>query len=161
MEFGVFDHLDLSTAPLGEHYENRLRLIEAYDRLGLRTYHLAEHHATPLGLAPSPSVFLAAVAQRTRRLRFGPLVYTLSLHHPLRVAEEVCMLDHMSGGRLELGVGRGVSPYEIGYHGFDPAHTRAMFQEALAVLVAGMTSPRLTYRGEHYRYDDVPMELAP
>ena len=60
-------------------------------------------------MAPSPSVFLAAVAQRTRRLRFGPLVYTLSLHHPLRVAEEICMLDQMSGGRLELGVGRGVS----------------------------------------------------
>ena len=110
MQFGVFDHLDLGAVPLGEHYENRLKLIEAYDRLGLRTYHLAEHHATPLGMAPSPSVFLAAVAQRTRRLRFGPLVYTLSLHHPLRVAEEICMLDQMSGGRLELGVGRGVSP---------------------------------------------------
>jgi hypothetical protein len=97
IQFGVFDHLDVGAAPLGQHYENRLRLIEAYDRLGLRTYHLAEHHATPLGLAPSPSVFLAAVAQRTQRLRFGPLVYTLSLHHPLRVAEEICMLDNMSG----------------------------------------------------------------
>ena len=86
MQFGVFDHLDLGAVPLGEHYENRLKLIEAYDRAGFRTYHLAEHHATPLGMAPSPSVFLAAVAQRTRRLRFGPLVYTLSLHHPLRVA---------------------------------------------------------------------------
>ena len=110
MQFGVFDHLDLGAVPLGEHYENRLKLIEGYDRLGIRSYHLAEHHATPLGMAPSPSVFLAAVAQRTRRLRFGPLVYTLSLHHPLRVAEEICMLDQMSGGRLELGVGRGRLP---------------------------------------------------
>jgi alkanesulfonate monooxygenase SsuD/methylene tetrahydromethanopterin reductase-like flavin-dependent oxidoreductase (luciferase family) len=50
MEFGVFDHLDRSTEPLGEHYENRLKLIEAYDRLGIHRYHLAEHHATPLGL---------------------------------------------------------------------------------------------------------------
>ena len=103
MQFGVFDHLDLGAVALGEHYENRLKLIEAYDRLGLRSYHLAEHHATPLGMAPSPSVFLAAVAQRTRRLRFGPLVYTLSLHHPLRVAEEICMLDHMSGGTAGAG----------------------------------------------------------
>ena len=131
MKFGVFDHLDLGAVPLGEHYENRLKLIEAYDRLGMRSYHLAEHHATPLGMAPSPSVFLAAVAQRTRRLRFGPLVYTLSLHHPLRVAEEICMLDQMSGGRLELGVGRGVSPHEVAYYGVDPAKAQAMYIEAL------------------------------
>ena len=58
-------------------YENRLKLIEAYDRAGFYGYHFAEHHSTPLGMAPSPSVFLAAVAQRTKRLRFGPLVYTL------------------------------------------------------------------------------------
>ena len=55
MEFGVFDHLDLGAVPLGEHYENRLQLIEAYDRLGLRSYHLAEHHATPLGSRPRPA----------------------------------------------------------------------------------------------------------
>ena len=58
-------------------------------------------------MAPSPSVFLAAVAQRTKRLRFGPLVYALPLHHPLRMIEEICMLDQMSGGRLEIGFGRG------------------------------------------------------
>jgi alkanesulfonate monooxygenase SsuD/methylene tetrahydromethanopterin reductase-like flavin-dependent oxidoreductase (luciferase family) len=134
MQFGVFDHLDRGAAPLGEHFENRLKLIEAYDRLGIHRYHLAEHHATPLGLAPSPSVFLAAVAQRTRQLRFGPLVYTLALHHPLRVAEEICMLDHMSGGRLELGVGRGVSPHEVAYYGVDPAKAQAMYIEALQVF---------------------------
>src|SRR6185312_9448620 len=121
MEFGVFDHVDRGAGSLAELYEMRLRLTEAYDRLGLRSYHLAEHHATPLGMAPSPSVFLAAVAQRTKRLRFGPLVFTLSLHHPLRVVEEICMLDQMSGGRLELGVGRGISPHEVAYYGVDPA----------------------------------------
>ncbi len=147
--------------PLGEHYENRLQLIEAYDRLGLRSYHLAEHHATPLGLAPSPSVFLAAVAQRTRRLRFGPLVYTLSLHHPLRVAEEICMLDHMSGGRLELGVGRGVSPYEVAYFGVDPAKAQPMYIEALSVILRALTAKSVTFAGEHYNFSDVPIELEP
>ena len=77
-------------------------------------YHLAEHHATPLGMAPSPSVFLAAVAQRTTRLRFGPLVYTLNLYHPLRLIDEICMLDQMSGGRLELGVGQRLRSKHIG-----------------------------------------------
>jgi alkanesulfonate monooxygenase SsuD/methylene tetrahydromethanopterin reductase-like flavin-dependent oxidoreductase (luciferase family) len=161
MEFGVFDHLDLSTAPLGEHYESRLQLIEAYDRLGIHRYHLAEHHATPLGLAPSPSVFLAAVAQRTRRLRFGPLVYTLALHHPLRVAEEICMLDHMSHGRFELGVGRGVSPHEVAYYGVDPAKAQAMYIEALQIILKALTSRTLSFAGEHYTFRDVPIELAP
>ena len=146
--FGLFDWIDRrQAAPLGQLYEERLKLIEAADAAGLFAYHLAEHHATPLGMAPSPSVFLSAVAQRTRRIRLGPLVYLLPLYSPLRLIGEICMLDHLSGGRLELGVGRGVSPYEVGYHGFDPGRTRAMFQEALAVILAGMTSPRLTHRG--------------
>ena len=86
MKFGVFDHLDESGLALGEFYENRLRLVEAYDRLGLHVYLTAEHHATPLGMSPSPSIFHSAVAQRTRRILFGPLVYTLALYHPLRLA---------------------------------------------------------------------------
>ena len=77
MKFGVFDHIDRGGGSLGELYESRLKLAEAYDRVGIDAYHVAEHHMTPLGMAPSPSVFLAAVAQRTKRLRFGPLVYTL------------------------------------------------------------------------------------
>jgi alkanesulfonate monooxygenase SsuD/methylene tetrahydromethanopterin reductase-like flavin-dependent oxidoreductase (luciferase family) len=161
MQFGVFDHVDRGAGSLGELYENRLTLVEAYDRLGIRTYHLAEHHATPLGMAPSPSVFLSAVAQRTRRLRFGPLVYTLSLHHPLRIVEEVCMLDQLSGGRLELGVGRGISPYEIGYYGVDPAKAQAMYVEALAVIRAGLTSKTLNFAGDFYKFRDVPIELEP
>jgi len=161
MEFGVFDHLDLSTASLGEHYESRLKLIEAYDQLGIHRYHLAEHHATPLGLAPSPSVFLAAVAQRTQRLRFGPLVYTLALHHPLRVAEEICMLDQMSRGRFELGVGRGVSPHEVAYYGVNPGKAQAMYVEALQVILKALASRTLSFAGEHYTFRDVPIELEP
>jgi alkanesulfonate monooxygenase SsuD/methylene tetrahydromethanopterin reductase-like flavin-dependent oxidoreductase (luciferase family) len=65
MEFGVFDHLDRYGGPLADYYEDRLRIAEAYDRAGFYAYHLAEHHSTPLGMAPSPSVFLTAVAQRT------------------------------------------------------------------------------------------------
>ena len=78
-------------------------------------------------MAPSPALFLTAAAQRTRRIRLGPLVYLLPLYHPLRLIEEVCMLDHLSGGRLELGIGRGVSPYELGYFGVDAADSRAFF----------------------------------
>jgi alkanesulfonate monooxygenase SsuD/methylene tetrahydromethanopterin reductase-like flavin-dependent oxidoreductase (luciferase family) len=161
MKFGVFDHMDRGTVPLGEQYENRLKLTEAYDRAGIRTYHLAEHHATPLGMAPSPSVFLAAVAQRTRRLRFGPLVYTLPMYHPLRVAEEICMLDQLSGGRLEIGVGRGISHLELGHYGVDPATSPAQYVEALAVVLKALSSKTLTFEGKFYNYRDVPIELEP
>src|SRR6185437_11475755 len=161
IEIGVFDHLDRGAVPLGEHYESRLTLAEAYDRLGIRTYHVAEHHATPLGMAPSPSVFLAAVAQRTRRMRFGPLVYTLSLYHPLRLVEEICMLDQMSRGRFELGIGRGISPYEVGYYGVDPAKAQAIYIEALGVILAGLKSKTLDHTGEFFRFNDVPVVLEP
>src|SRR2546430_16249038 len=97
LTFGVFDHLDSSGAPLREFYEDRLKLAELYDRLGFYCYQVAEHHSTALGMAPSPSVFLSAVAQRTKRLTFGPLVYTLQLYHPIQLIEEIIMLDHMIG----------------------------------------------------------------
>ena len=98
LAFGVFDHLDRNDLALHDLYEQRLKVIERLDRFGFYAYHVAEHHFTPLGMAPSPSVFLSAVGQRTKRLRFGTFVYALPAHHPLRVLEEICMLDHMSGG---------------------------------------------------------------
>ena len=113
MKFGIFDHVDRSHLPLHEYYEARLKLVEYYDRNDFYAYHIAEHHQTPLGMAPSPSVFLAAVAQRTKRLRFGPMIYALPLYHPIRMIEEICMLDQMSGGRLEIGFGRGASSTEL------------------------------------------------
>ena len=117
MQFGVFDHLDRCDGSLADFYADRLAIVDAYDRAGFYAYHLAEHHSTPLGMAPSPSVFLSAVAQRTRRLRFGPLVWAMPLHHPLRLIEEICMLDQLSGGRLELGFGRGSVAVELEYYG--------------------------------------------
>ena len=161
MEFGVFDHLDRSSLALKDYYEERLKLIEAYDRAGFYAYHVAEHHSTPLGMAPSPSVFLSAVAQRTRRLRFGPRVYALPLHHPLRLIEEICMLDQMSGGRLEIGFGRGSSPIEIGLYGQNPAEAQRIYAEALDLILQGLSERTLNFQGEFFSYDNVPMELEP
>jgi alkanesulfonate monooxygenase SsuD/methylene tetrahydromethanopterin reductase-like flavin-dependent oxidoreductase (luciferase family) len=101
LEFGIFDHIDKGDIPLSEHYENRLKLIEAYDAAGFYADHLAEHHFSPVGTAPSPAIFFSAIAQRTERLHFGPLVYLLPFYHPLRLFEEICMLDHLSRGRFE------------------------------------------------------------
>jgi alkanesulfonate monooxygenase SsuD/methylene tetrahydromethanopterin reductase-like flavin-dependent oxidoreductase (luciferase family) len=161
LEFGIFDHVDRSDLPPNEFYEQRLKLIEAYDQAGIRTYHCAEHHSTPLGMSPSPSVFLAAVATRTRRLRFGPLVYTLALYHPLRLAEEICMLDQMSRGRLDIGVGKGISPIENGFYGVEYSQADKIFAESMAVLTQALTQKSVNYQGEFHRFKDVPMELEP
>jgi len=161
MRFGIFDHLDDSGAPLGRHYEDRLKLIEAYDRAGFYAYHLAEHHNTPLGYAPSPSVFLSAVAQRTKRLKFGPMVYLLPLYHPLRLIDEVCMLDQLSGGRFLYGVGRGISPIEVGFYGVDFATGAEQFREAYEVIRIGLTEDELTFHGKFYDFDRVPIVMKP
>jgi alkanesulfonate monooxygenase SsuD/methylene tetrahydromethanopterin reductase-like flavin-dependent oxidoreductase (luciferase family) len=161
VDFGLFDWIERNGSPLQQLYEDRLQLLEAADGAGFYCYHLAEHHATPLSMVPSPALFLAAAAQRTRKIRLGPLVYLLPLYDPLRLIGEVCMLDQLSGGRLDLGVGRGVSPYELRYFGVDPAASRAIFSEALEVLIAGLTHERLTYEGQHHQYRDVPIELRP
>lgn len=161
MKFGVFDHMDDAGVPLGQLFADRLQLIEAYDRAGVYGYHLAEHHSTPLGQAASPGLFLAAAAQRTSRLRFGPLVYLLPFYHPLRLIEEVCMLDQLSNGRLLLGVGRGVSPFETKLYGLDFNETGAMYHEAFQLLLKGLASDELTFHGKYYNFDNVPMLLKP
>ena len=161
LQFGVFDHLDRGERSISELYDQRLQIVEQYDRAGFYAYHLAEHHSTPLGMAPSPSVFLAAVAQRTKALRFGPLVYLLPLYHPLRLAEEIAMLDQMSHGRLEVGVGSGRSPIELMLYGRDIAELQAVFDEVFAVLQIALTQDRINFAGKHFKFSDVPVELRP
>jgi alkanesulfonate monooxygenase SsuD/methylene tetrahydromethanopterin reductase-like flavin-dependent oxidoreductase (luciferase family) len=161
MRFGIFDHLDDSGVPLTRHFEDRLRLIEAYDRAGFYGYHLAEHHNTRLGYAPSPGVFLAAVAQRTRQLRFGPMVYLLPLYHPLRLIDEICMLDQMSSGRFLYGVGRGISPVEVGFYGVNFATGAKQFREAFEVIRRGLSEDRVSFHGEFYDFDNVPIVMKP
>src|SRR5690348_14530225 len=159
--FGIFDHIERRDAHVGDLYEGRLRLLEAADAAGFYCYHLAEHHGTPLGMAPSPGIFLAAAIQRTRRIHLGPLVYLLPLYHPLRLAEEICMLDQLSGGRFEVGVGRGISPFELAYFNVPFLESREIFEEALELIVAALRHERFSHRGEHYQVRGYPMALRP
>ncbi|MGE3936069.1 MAG: LLM class flavin-dependent oxidoreductase [Rhodospirillaceae bacterium] len=161
MEFGIFDHLDATGRPLDSYYAERLEVVEAYDRAGFYGYHVAEHHSTPLGMAPSPSVFLSAVAQRTKRLRFGPLVYALPLYHPMRLLQEICMLDQMSRGRLDIGFGRGASAIELAYFGIDPQEAEAIYVEYLDIILEGLTTQTLNAKGRYHSFDNVPLHVAP
>ena len=89
LKFGLFDHVERSSSSLADLYEGRMRMIADADAAGFYCYHVAEHHMTPLGMAPSPGILLASVAQRTRNIHMGPLVYLLPLYNPLRLASEV------------------------------------------------------------------------
>ncbi|RWA96021.1 LLM class flavin-dependent oxidoreductase [Mesorhizobium sp.] len=161
LTFGIFDHLDENCDDIAQQYADRLTLAEACDGYGFYAYHLAEHHCTPHGRGPSPNLFLASVAQRTRRLRVGPMVMLLALYHPLRAFEEICMLDQLSGGRLELGIGRGSAPTELGYFGVAVEAAPEQYAEASEILMSAMKGGTLSYQGRHFELTDVPLTLRP
>src|SRR5918997_5255003 len=161
LQFGIFNWLDDSCRSLAETYEQRLRMLEYADRAGYFAYHLAEHHGTPLSTAPSPNLFFALAAQRTRRLRFGPMIYLLPKYHPVRLIEEICMLDQLSGGRLELGVGRPASPFEAAIYGLDLAESRAMTLEFLELLTRALATGELEYTGQYFQLKNVQLPLRP
>ena len=134
LEFGVWDHFeqqDPDVVPLQQQYEERIQYVVEAERLGFGRYHVAEHHLTPLDMAPSPTVFLAAVARHTSRIRLGSMVLCLPLYHPVRLIQEICMLDQLSGGRFEPGVGRGVRDVEHEWFGLDPMQSRERYKETL------------------------------
>ena len=161
MKFGVFDHMDRRLAPLDRLYEERLKLVEAYDRAGFTGIMSRSIMRRRWGWHPRRASGSPPSRSGRNDLRFGPLVYLLPLYHPIKLLEEICMLDQISGGRLMLGVGRGISPIELRYYGLDPEQTPAMYAEALEVILRGMTSQVLNFEGKYYQYHDVPMEMTP
>ncbi len=161
MKIGLFDHIEDSGRSLATTFDERLRFIQMADEAGFYCVHLAEHHCSPLNMVPVPGVFMGAIARLTKRIRFGPMVYLLPLYSPLRLAEEICMLDHLSHGRLEVGVGRGVSPFELGFHKIDHDKSRDIFIDAYGCLKAALGSNLFSYEGENYSYKNVPMPLRP
>jgi alkanesulfonate monooxygenase SsuD/methylene tetrahydromethanopterin reductase-like flavin-dependent oxidoreductase (luciferase family) len=161
MKVGLFDRVEQSDRALATVFDERLTFVTAADEAGIYCLHVAEHHATPLNMVPVPGVYLGAVARATKRIRLGPLVYLLPLYSPLRLIEEICMLDHLSYGRLEVGVGRGVSPFELKYHKVEHDQSRDIFIDAFKCVSAGLISDPFSYSGVHYSYANVPMPLRP
>jgi alkanesulfonate monooxygenase SsuD/methylene tetrahydromethanopterin reductase-like flavin-dependent oxidoreductase (luciferase family) len=163
MKFGLFDWVEASdTRSPGEVYAHKLALAEAADQAGLHSYLLAEHQGTPLSIDASPSVLLSAMIQRTKSLRVGALTFCLPWYDAYRFYGEVCMLDQLSGGRLELGVGRGVSPIESQIFGMQNIeHSREKYRETLDVFFAACASNALNYGGKYYQYRDVELHVKP
>ncbi|MCZ6888813.1 MAG: LLM class flavin-dependent oxidoreductase [Gammaproteobacteria bacterium] len=161
MRFGIFDHMEFRGDSLGQLYEERLKMLEYADDAGFWCYHKAEHHFIHLDAAPSSNVFLAAASQRTSRIRFGPLVYLLPFYEPIRLIEEICALDHLSGGRLEVGVGKGISPAEHMLWGRSPDEARSRFEEVFAIVREGLVNDVLSFDGDFYRIRDATLPMRP
>ena len=163
MKIGIFDHVEkLPSVSLSEQYSNRISLVQRADELGFYSYHVAEHHHSPLTVAPSQGTYLGALATVTTNIRLCPLVYVLPLHHPIRTIEEICMLDNLTGGRLDVGFGRGAPVGdELYMWGQDPIESNSIFEESLQVIMQGLTSEFINFGGQHFQFHDLWMELRP
>ncbi|MGB7300302.1 MAG: LLM class flavin-dependent oxidoreductase [Burkholderiaceae bacterium] len=163
IRFGLFDQSEqpgnLATADL---YRSRLEIAELAEQIGFWGYHKSEHHLTPLDHAPSIGLFLASLAQRTKNLRLCSLCHLLPFYHPLRLYEEICMLDHLSNGRFELGFGKGISAPEHMLWGMAADEAIRRTDEVLELLLSAFQCDgSFSFNGRFYQFKDVPLQLKP
>jgi alkanesulfonate monooxygenase SsuD/methylene tetrahydromethanopterin reductase-like flavin-dependent oxidoreductase (luciferase family) len=162
VQFGIWDHFERRPGvPVAQQFREKIALVQEAERLGFTHYWVAEHHMSPLDLAPSPSLFLAALAQATSSIRIGAAVYILPLYHPLRLVQELCMLDNIAGGRLDVGVGRGVRAIEHEWFGVARDEVRARHEETLAILVNALSTGDMAYEGRFHRFGPLPLDVLP
>ncbi len=165
MKFGIFAVADHYPAELertsGQLYAELLEQAEAADEWGFDSFWVAEHHFHEYGGIPRPPIWLSAAAQRTRRIRLGSAVVVLPFDNPLRTAEDYAMVDVLSGGRLNLGVGSGYLRHEFAGFNLDPEEKRERFDEALTILVQALQGQRVSYRGRYHQVVDVRINVLP
>ena len=134
MEFGIFYVLEAPDGDYKKGYDEMIGQIEYAEELGFDAVWLAEHHSSAYGSIPSPQVALAAIAERTKKIKIGSLISVLPLGNPIRIAEDYAMVDILSNGRLQFGVGRGYQPGEFEMLGVDMKDTRGRFKEELEII---------------------------
>ena len=165
MKFGIFSVVDHYPAELprttAQFYGELLDQVQAAEDLGFDSFWVAEHHFHEYGAVPRPPIWMAAAAQRTRRIRLGSAVVVLPFDHPLRSAEDYAMVDILSSGRLDLGVGSGYLKHE--YAGFNVVmdEKRARFDEGLEILLRAWTGERFSYASTYHQVHDVQLNVRP
>ncbi len=160
MKFGLFTHI-----PWPEHVPPARLFAEAIEQavfaeqLGFHSVWIAEHHFSRYSLGSSSLVFASAVAARTSRIRLGTGVLIPTLHNPIRLAEDTATLDCVSGGRLDVGFGRGTFGYEYGGFGVDEQESQARFQESVRIVQGLWTTQEFSHAGKFYTLNK--LNLAP
>ena len=147
--------------PDGEIWRQGLEMADAAEPLGFESVWTSEHHFTDYHMCPSVTQFLTWVAARTTRVRLGSMVIVLPWHDPVRVAEEVSVLDHMSGGRVLLGLGRGLGRVEFEGLRVEMSESRRRFTEYAEAVLAGLETGVMAHDGELYRQPPVQLRPAP
>jgi alkanesulfonate monooxygenase SsuD/methylene tetrahydromethanopterin reductase-like flavin-dependent oxidoreductase (luciferase family) len=162
LKFAIFDHIEgIAGTPMRQLFRDRIDMIKAADQGGFTSYHLAEHHGSDLCFAPNQEIFLAAAAEATEQIRLGPMVKILSLHHPLRVIEDICMLDQLTGGRVDYGVGRGIAAIEHFWFEGDWFASHERFEEALGLILTGLRTGWVEGKGKHYNFPEIEVMVSP
>lgn len=142
-------------------YADTLRLFAEAETLGFRGAWVAEHHFSDYGTLGGPAVFLSALAARTQKLRLGVAVSILPFHDPIRIAEDYAVVDVISGGRLDFGVGRGYQPKEFAGFGVSMGEARDRFREALQVIETAWREPVLNHAGTFFKFDGLALKPKP
>lgn len=165
LKFGIFSVIDHYPKELDRDvstfYEELLEQVIAAEELGFDSFWIAEHHFHEYGAIPRPAIWLAAAAQRTKRIRLGTAVVILPFDNPLRVAEDLAMVDILSNGRLEVGVGSGYLAHEFAGFDLNPEEKRTRFDESLAILQKAWSGERFSFQGKFYTCNDVQLNVVP
>src|SRR5262245_34416376 len=162
-EFGIFHEFARYAGQTdAEVFAQSFAQVDAAERFGLDVVWLAELHFLPeRSVASAPLLLASAIAMRTRRMKIGIAVQVLPLCHPLRLAEEVATLDHLSGGRLIFGVGRSGFPRTYEAYGVPYAESRERFAEVLEILKRAWREERFSFEGDFYKFRDITLVPRP
>jgi alkanesulfonate monooxygenase SsuD/methylene tetrahydromethanopterin reductase-like flavin-dependent oxidoreductase (luciferase family) len=153
---------DIAAAVPGQGLHDWVEFNEEAERLGFHSTFLVEHHFTDWGQASATLTLLACLAMRTTTIRLGSGVLALPWHNPVLLAEQAVTVDLMSGGRLDLGIGKGYRHAEFAGFGIDPKDSQGRFEEAVDVMTRSWTSAeRFSHAGTHWRFDDIVVEPKP
>jgi alkanesulfonate monooxygenase SsuD/methylene tetrahydromethanopterin reductase-like flavin-dependent oxidoreductase (luciferase family) len=163
MEFGMFHEFQrLPGTTDARAFADSFAQVDEAERLGLDAMWLAELHFNPeRSVLASPLVLAAAIAERTKRMKIGTAVQVLPLCHPLRLAEEVATIDHLSNGRLIFGVGRSGFAHTYRTYGVDYGESRERFTETLTIVKRAFSEESFSHRGKHFTYDNVRLSPRP
>ena len=162
MEFGTFLLLQSPSAETSEAvFARGVEITQAADELGFRNMWLAEHHFSTYGYLSRPLTFALHLANKTKRLRVGTAVIVLPLHHPLVVAEEIATVDLLSGGRLDVGLGRGYQRYEFERLGVELNESRQRWEEEVDIILQALTGRPFSYKGTYYQIPETSIFPVP
>ena len=157
-EFGIIEEFGsgfVNTAPeFADIYQQQIREVQLAEQLGYRYYFTIEHQGNDEGMCTSPIVYLSALAQHTSTLRLGTMISQLPFHNPIRLAQDAAMLDQVSRGRLEFGVGHGVLEHEFLRWKLPFGERREMGAEALEIVEKAWTQEIVTYHGKYWDFDE-------